>query len=111
MQDSLNNWDGGNLDSIQGVYADESIGTSILSVSRVTEPAISHPPEVGGDSKLLQQHQNWLQLRVRHQRAIRKIHRQYTIHVFLRLLCRLKRQLLQSLKSKRENKPNQLRLI
>ena len=37
------------LNSIQGVYVDDSIGTSISSVSRVTEPANSHPPQAGCD--------------------------------------------------------------
>ena len=46
-QDSLNNWDEVNLDSIPGVFIDDSIGTSISSVSRVTEPAISHLPQAG----------------------------------------------------------------
>ena len=44
-QDSLNYLDEFNLSSIQGVYVDDSIGTSITSVSRVTEPAISQPRE------------------------------------------------------------------
>ena len=57
-QDSLNDWDEGNLDSIEGVYVDDSIGTSITSVCRVTEPAISHPPKAGGDAGLFQQQEH-----------------------------------------------------
>ena len=45
-QDSLNNWDEVKFNSIQ-VYVDDSIGTSISSVSRVTEPATRHPPHAG----------------------------------------------------------------
>ena len=45
-QDSLNNW-GVNLNSIRGVYVDDSFGTSISSVSRITEPASSHIPQAG----------------------------------------------------------------
>ena len=41
-QDSLNNWDEVNLKSIQGVCVDESVATSTSSVSRTTEPAITH---------------------------------------------------------------------
>ena len=48
-QDSLNNWDEMNLNTIQGVCVDDSIGTSISSASEVTEPAISHPPQAGCD--------------------------------------------------------------
>ena len=49
MPDSVNTWDEVNINSIQSVYVDHSIGTSMSmsSVSRVTEPAISHPPQVG----------------------------------------------------------------
>ena len=53
-QDSLNKWDEVNLNSIEGVCIDNSIGTSISSVSRVTEPAISHLPQAGGDPELFQ---------------------------------------------------------
>ena len=51
-QDSPNSWDEVNFNSIQGVYVDDSIGTSISSVSRVTEPAIGHPPQAGCDRDL-----------------------------------------------------------
>ena len=37
-----------NLDSIRGVYVDDSIGTSISSVSRVTKPANSPPTSSWG---------------------------------------------------------------
>ena len=53
-QDSLENWDEANDNSIQGVDADDSIGTSISSVSRETEPAISHLPQAGCDPELFQ---------------------------------------------------------
>ena len=43
-QDSLNMWD----------EVGDSIGTSISSVSSVTEAAINHPPQVGRDPKLFQ---------------------------------------------------------
>ena len=46
-QDSLNNWDDGILETIQRVHVDDSIGTSISSVRRETEPAISDPPQAG----------------------------------------------------------------
>ena len=46
---TLNKWDEVHLNSIQGVHVDDSIGTSLSSVSRVTEPAISHPPQAGVD--------------------------------------------------------------
>ena len=46
---TLNNWDEVHLNSIQGVHVDDSIGTSLPSVSRVTEAAISHPPQAGVD--------------------------------------------------------------
>ena len=46
---TLNNWDEVHLSSIQGVHVDDSIGTSLFSVSRVTEPSISHPPQAGVD--------------------------------------------------------------
>ena len=35
------------LASIQGVYVDDRIVTSITPVSRATEPAVSHPPLAG----------------------------------------------------------------
>ena len=81
----LNNWYEVNLNSIQGVHVDDSISTSISSVSRVTEPAISHPAQAGSDPELSQpkehqcrkQYQCRLQLLVRHQRTIRKFHWQY----------------------------------
>ena len=53
-QDSPNNWDEGNLDSIQGACVDDSI-TSTSSISRVKESAISHPPHTGSDPELFQQ--------------------------------------------------------
>ena len=74
----MNSWDEMNLNSIQGVYVDDSIGASTSPAT-----AISHPPQAGGDPELFQlrensqcreQHQKWLQLRVRHQRACRKLH-------------------------------------
>ena len=40
--------------------------------------------------------QHWLVLRARHQRATRKLQWPHPVHLFLRLLCRLKRQLPQS---------------
>ena len=46
-QESLNKWDEINLNSTQGVYVDDSVGTTISSESRVTEPAISHQPQAG----------------------------------------------------------------
>ena len=90
----LNNWYEVNLNSIQGVHVDDSISTSISSVSRVTEPAISHPAQAGSDPELSQpkkhqcrkQYQCRLQLLVRHQRTIRKFHCSTSIHLFLRLL-------------------------
>ena len=51
-QDSLNSWDEVSLTSIQGVCFDEGVATSPSSVSRVTEPAISHFPQAGGDPEL-----------------------------------------------------------
>ena len=45
-QDSLNCWDEVNLNSVQGVYVDVSVGTSTSSVSRITEPAITQPQAV-----------------------------------------------------------------
>ena len=43
-QDSLNSWDEVNLNWIQGVCVDKTVGTSTSSVSRMTEPAITHQP-------------------------------------------------------------------
>ena len=54
-QDSLNNWDEVNLNSVEGVYVDDRDGTSISSESRVAGPAISHFPKGGGDPALLPQ--------------------------------------------------------
>ena len=54
-QDSLNNWDEVNLNSVEGVYVDDRDGTSISSESRVAGPAISHFPKGGGDPELLPQ--------------------------------------------------------
>ena len=48
-QNSLNSWDEVNFNSIQGVSVDESVASSKSSVSRITEPAISHLPQAGGD--------------------------------------------------------------
>ena len=50
-RDSLNSWDEVNLTSIQGVFVDERVATSTSSVSRITEPAISHLPQPGGDTR------------------------------------------------------------
>ena len=61
----------GNFYSIQGVYVDGSIGSSISSASFVTEPAKRHIPQVGRLTQCRLQ-QNWLQLRRRHQRASQK---------------------------------------
>ena len=47
LHDSLDRWDDVNFNSIQVVYVDDSTGTSISSASRVTETAISHPPQAG----------------------------------------------------------------
>ena len=47
-QDSLNSWDEVNFSSIQGVSVDESVPTSTSSVTRITEPAASLPPQAGG---------------------------------------------------------------
>ena len=57
-QDSLNNWDEVKLNSIQGVCVDESVATSTSSVSRITEPAISHLPPGGGDPELFLQREH-----------------------------------------------------
>ena len=54
-QDSLNNWDEVNLISMQGVCVDESVATSTSSVTRITDPAISHLPHAGRDPELFQQ--------------------------------------------------------
>ena len=43
-QDSPNSWGEVNLNSIQGVYVDDSVGTSVSSVSRITEEAITVLP-------------------------------------------------------------------
>ena len=43
-QDSLNSWDEVNLNWIEGVCVDETVGTSTSSVSGMTEPAITHQP-------------------------------------------------------------------
>ena len=52
-QDSLNNWYEVNLNSILGVCVDDSIGTSISSASRATEPAISHLPQAEANPSCL----------------------------------------------------------
>ena len=61
----------GNFYSIQGVYVDDSIVSSISSASLVTEPAKRHLPQVGRLTQCREQ-QHWLQLRRRHQRASQK---------------------------------------
>ena len=53
-QDSLNIWNEINLDSIDVVHVGDGVGTSISSVSRVTEAAVSHPPLAGSDPALVQ---------------------------------------------------------
>ena len=94
-RDSLNSWDEVNLTSIQGVFVDERVATSTSSVSRITEPAISHLPQAvqygvtpscsyRGSAQCQKQHQHCLQVRVRHHRASRKLQWQYTILLFRR---------------------------
>ena len=56
-QDALNNLDEVNLHWTRGVYVDDSVGTSISSVSRVPEPAISLVSE---SIQCPKQHQNLL---------------------------------------------------
>ena len=56
--DSLNSWDEVNLNSIQGVCVDEGVATSISSVSRITESAISHPPQAGSDPEKFPKREN-----------------------------------------------------
>ena len=53
-RESLNKRDEVNLNSIRGVYVDDSIGTSVSSVRRVTEPSMSHVPQAGRDPELSQ---------------------------------------------------------
>ena len=53
-QGPLCSWDEVNLHSIQGVHVDDSVGTSTSSASRITEPAITHLPQDGGDPELFQ---------------------------------------------------------
>ena len=55
IQDSLNSWDEVNPYSVQGVCVDESVATSTSSFSRMTEPALSHPPRAGSDPELFLQ--------------------------------------------------------
>ena len=50
-RDSLNSWDEVNLTSVQGDFVDERVATSTSSVSRITEPAISHLPQPGGGTR------------------------------------------------------------
>ena len=57
-RDSLNSWDEVNLTSIQGVFVDERVATSTSSVSRITEPAISHLPQPGCDPELFLQREH-----------------------------------------------------
>ena len=85
-QESLDRWEEANLNSSQGVCADEVL-LSTSFVSKFTEPAISHPPQAGDDPELFfketgqcrKQHRKWLQLRERQQWAIRKLLWQHTI--------------------------------
>ena len=57
-RDSLNSWDEVNLNSIQGVFVHERVATSTSSVSRITEPAISHQPQPRGDRELFLQREH-----------------------------------------------------
>ena len=58
-QDSLNNWDEVNFRSVQPkVCVDEGVATSTSSVSRSSEPAISHLPQAGGDPELFLQREH-----------------------------------------------------
>ena len=52
-QVSLSGWDEVNLNSIQDVYVDDSVGTSISSASRVADSSISQIPGAGDDSELV----------------------------------------------------------
>ena len=47
-----------NFTSIQGVCVDASVVASTSSVSRITEAAISHPPQAGRDPELFLQREN-----------------------------------------------------
>ena len=99
-QDSLNSWDAVNLNSIQGVCVGESVATSTSSVSRLTEQAISYPPQSRGDPDLFHLREHFkakqrLQLLVRHQRVSRQLQWQYTILPCRRLLYQLAVQKLQ----------------
>ena len=51
-RDSLNRWYEVNPNSIHGVYVGESFGTSTPSVSRITEPGVTHIPQAGGKPEL-----------------------------------------------------------
>ena len=92
-----NTWDVVDLNSNQDVFVDDSIGTSISSGSRVTEPSNPSATTSWVERQAFQpsrvfiecrkQHQHWLQLRVRHQRANRKLKRQYPTRPFERRLC------------------------
>ena len=81
------------FNSIQVVCVDESAATSTSSLSRITEPAISHVPQAGSDHELFLQReihcrkqlQNW-------QRESRQLQWQYTMLLFRRLLYQLKVQ-------------------
>ena len=53
-QDTLNCWDEVNLNSIQGVYVDDSVGTSTSSASRNTAISIHLLTSLGGDPELFQ---------------------------------------------------------
>ena len=57
-QDSLDSWYEVNLNSIQGVCVDESVATTVSSASRITELAISHLPQAGGDPERFPQRDN-----------------------------------------------------
>ena len=57
-QDSMNSGDEVNLKSIQGVCVDESVDASTATVIRITESAISHPPQAGGDRELFLQREH-----------------------------------------------------
>ena len=85
-QDSLDSWDEVNLNSVQGVHVDDSVGTSTSSVSRRTEPAITHLPQAERDPELFLQRENAMPkaasklaaaLRVHHKRESRTL--QYDI--------------------------------
>ena len=104
-QDSLNKWDEVNLNSLEDVYVDDSVGTSISSVSQPSCGTSNQSPTTSWEETLScfdkrgtrcrKQHQHWLQLQVRHQRAIRTFQWQYTIFPFRRFLYQFEVQELQ----------------